>query len=121
MKRLKMLLLVFMIGIFAFTTNVFAESKNEVTSTWPVVGNPDISFIPKPFNATPAIKGIEYFKVIIMKQTIKVKMNTARLENNLFNSIRKFSTLTRTFSLNSSGFLTILIFAKKEITILQTK
>lgn len=31
MKRLKMLLLVFMIGIFAFTTNVFAESKNEVT------------------------------------------------------------------------------------------
>ena len=83
------------------------ESKNEVTSTWPVVGNPDISFIPKPSNATPAIKGIEYFKVIIMKQTIKVKMNTARLENNLFNSIRKFSTLTRTFSLNSSGFLMI--------------
>ena len=31
MKRLKMLLLVFMIGIFAFITNVFAESKNEVT------------------------------------------------------------------------------------------
>lgn len=31
MKKLKMLLLVFMIGIFAFTTNVFAESKNEVT------------------------------------------------------------------------------------------
>lgn len=31
MKRLKMLLLVFMIGIFTFTTNVFAESKNEVT------------------------------------------------------------------------------------------
>lgn len=31
MKILKMLLLVFMIGIFAFTTNVFAESKNEVT------------------------------------------------------------------------------------------
>ena len=31
MKRLKMLLLVFMIGIFAFTTNVFAELKNEVT------------------------------------------------------------------------------------------
>mgnify|MGYP004546397115 CR=1 FL=1 len=31
MKRLKMLLLVFMIGIFAFTTNVFAESKNEIT------------------------------------------------------------------------------------------
>ena len=31
MKRLKMLLLVFMIGIFAFTTNVFAETKNEVT------------------------------------------------------------------------------------------
>ena len=31
MKRLNMLLLVFMIGIFAFTTNVFAESKNEVT------------------------------------------------------------------------------------------
>ena len=31
MKRLKMLLLVFMIGIFAFTTNVFADSKNEVT------------------------------------------------------------------------------------------
>ena len=31
MKRLKMLLLIFMIGIFAFTTNVFAESKNEVT------------------------------------------------------------------------------------------
>ena len=31
MKKLKMLLLVFMIGIFAFITNVFAESKNEVT------------------------------------------------------------------------------------------
>ena len=31
MKGLKMLLLVFMIGIFAFITNVFAESKNEVT------------------------------------------------------------------------------------------
>ena len=31
MKRLKMLLLVFMIGIFAFATNVFAETKNEVT------------------------------------------------------------------------------------------
>lgn len=31
MKRLKMLLLIFMIGIFAFITNVFAESKNEVT------------------------------------------------------------------------------------------
>ena len=31
MKRLKMLLLVFMIGIFAFITNVFSESKNEVT------------------------------------------------------------------------------------------
>ena len=31
MKKIKMLLLVFMISIFAFTTNVFAESKNEVT------------------------------------------------------------------------------------------
>ena len=31
MKKLKMLLLVFMIGIFAFTTNVFADTKNEVT------------------------------------------------------------------------------------------
>ena len=31
MKRLRIALLVFMIGIFTFTTNVFAESKNEVT------------------------------------------------------------------------------------------
>ena len=31
MKKVRMLLLVFMISIFTFTTNVFAESKNEVT------------------------------------------------------------------------------------------
>ncbi len=31
MKRLKMLLLVFMIVMIAFTTNVFADTKNEVT------------------------------------------------------------------------------------------
>lgn len=31
MKRLRITLLIFMIGILAFTTNVFAKSKNEVS------------------------------------------------------------------------------------------